>query len=52
MKYEIQESQDIQGNKYTVIVATDEAGEVRYIPNDPANSDYAAYLASLEAPQA
>jgi hypothetical protein len=23
-----------------------------YIPTDPANSDYQAYLASLEAPQA
>jgi hypothetical protein len=27
---------------------TDENGEVCYIPKDPANSDYQAYLKSLE----
>jgi hypothetical protein len=32
----------------TVIKKTDENGTVWYVPNDPANSDYQAYLASLE----
>ena len=35
-----------------IIKRTDESGLVAWIPTDPANSDYAAYLASLEAPQA
>jgi hypothetical protein len=34
------------------IERTDEVGVISFIPTDPANSDYAAYLASLEAPQA
>jgi hypothetical protein len=34
-----------------VIKRTDENGQVWWIPTDPANSDYQAYLASLEAPQ-
>lgn len=33
------------------IQRTDEDGKVWAIPNDPTNSDYQAYLASLEAPQ-
>ena len=32
------------------IKRTDENGEVWWIPADPANSDYQAYLASLEKP--
>jgi hypothetical protein len=31
------------------IVKTDVEGFVSWIPKDPANSDYAEYLASLEA---
>jgi len=31
------------------IKRTDEDGQVWFIPTDPANSDYQAYLASLEA---
>lgn len=33
-----------------VVKRTDEDGNEAWIPVDPANSDYAAYLASLEAP--
>jgi len=32
-----------------LVKRTDEDGTVWWIPTDPANSDYAAYLASLEA---
>jgi hypothetical protein len=32
-----------------IIQRTDEDGQVWFIPTDPANSDYQAYLASLEA---
>jgi len=38
------------GNKF--IRRTNEDGSVTFIPADPANSDYQAYLASLQAPQA
>lgn len=31
-----------------VIKATNDAGEIFWIPEDPANSDYQAYLAYLE----
>jgi len=41
--------EDKYGN---IIQKTDENGQVWFIPTDPANSDYQAYLASLEAPQA
>ena len=34
------------------IKRTDADGRIFSIPLDPANSDYQAYLASLEAPQA
>ena len=37
---------DLVGN--TVIVKTDENGKVSYIPNDPNNSDYKIYLASIQ----
>ena len=35
----------------TFVQRTDEDGKIWSIPNDPGNSDYQAYLASLEAPQ-
>jgi hypothetical protein len=35
-----------------VIKRTDANGNEAWIPCDPANSDYAAYLASLETPKA
>jgi len=34
------------------ILTMDNDGIISFVPEDPANSDYAAYLASLEAPQA
>jgi hypothetical protein len=48
MNYEIIE--DLLGIKY--IKATDNNKVISIIPTDPVNSDYQAYLASLEAPQA
>jgi hypothetical protein len=39
---------DLSGVKF--IQRTNEDGSVTFIPTDPANSDYQAYLASLEAP--
>jgi len=33
-----------------IIERTDANGNVAWIPTDPANSDYAQYLASLEEP--
>ena len=45
MKYEV-----IENEFSTIIQRTDEDGKVWSIPTDPANSDYQAYLASLEAP--
>ena len=36
----------------TYIQRTDEDGKIWSIPTDPANSDYQAYIASLETPQA
>jgi len=39
----------------TIIARNNEDGSVTYIPTDPANSDYQAYLATLaanSAPQA
>ena len=42
----------IETENYVSIKATDENGNVWWIPTDPANSDYQAYLASLEAPTA
>lgn len=44
MNYEIIESP----YGATVIKRTDEDGTVWFIPTDPANSDYQAYLAQLE----
>jgi hypothetical protein len=35
----------------TMIKRTDNDGKIWWIPTDPANSDYQAYLASLEADQ-
>jgi hypothetical protein len=34
----------------TIIKRTDENGVEAWIPTDPANSDYQAYLASLDEP--
>ena len=39
-------------SKVEVLKRTDENGRVSFIPMDEANSDYQAYLASLEAPTA
>ena len=39
-------------NGSETIKRTDADGQVWWIPTDPANSDYQAYLASLQAPQA
>ena len=39
-------------SKVEVLKRTDENGIVSFIPMDEANSDYQAYLASLEAPTA
>ena len=36
----------------TVIKRTDESGQIWFIPNDPANSDYQRYLRWLENPNA
>ena len=44
MKYKI-----IEDTYGTTIEGTDENGQLWLIPTDPANSDYQAYLASLEA---
>jgi hypothetical protein len=51
MKYELIEILDVYTNEVTAkgIKATSENGEVCWIPFDPANSDYAEYLAQLEA---
>jgi hypothetical protein len=42
------EEYQIEGMLSPVIKATDEDGKVIYIPIDLANSDYQAYLASLD----
>jgi hypothetical protein len=42
MKYTYEETINFDETK--TIVATDENGSVLFIPNDPANSDYQAYL--------
>jgi len=36
----------------SIIKATDKNGLELFIPTDPANADYQAYLASLQAPTA
>jgi hypothetical protein len=38
----------IEDNLGSIIKCTNPDGTVWFIPNDPANSDYQAYLASLE----
>ena len=46
MKYEYEV---VENFGRTSIKRTDENGNEAWIPTDPANSDYAEYLASLEA---
>jgi hypothetical protein len=46
MKYEV-----IENEFGTTLKATDETGKEYWIPADPANSDYAEYLAQLEGEQ-
>jgi len=41
--------EEIKDDNGNIIKRTDENGQVWWIPTDPANSDYQAYLASLEA---
>ena len=50
--YAVLTTTDLDGKEVTTIQRTDEDGTVWFIPTDPANSDYQAYLASLQAPQA
>jgi hypothetical protein len=45
--YEVREASN---SMPPAIIRTDPDGTVWFIPTDPANSDYQAYLASLEAP--
>ena len=44
MKYETQTSKDINGKDIKTVIGVDDAGNVYYIPTDPANSDYQRYL--------
>ena len=46
MKYQYKEITNFLGS--TIIERTDEDGQVWLIPTDPNNSDYQAYLLSLE----
>jgi hypothetical protein len=48
MKYRYEEITDDFGSK--IIKRTDETGFVAWIPMDEGNSDYQAYLASLDEP--
>ena len=48
MKYEVVKSQDLDGNEITHIKRNNEDGSVSWIPCDESNSDYRAYLASLD----
>jgi len=49
--FKIEQTIDITGATVDYVIKTDNDGKVWVVPNDPANSDYQAYLASLEAPQ-
>ena len=42
----------IKDETQEVIKRIDSDGNIDWVPIDPANSDYAAYLTSLEAPTA
>ena len=42
--------EEVQNYGITIIKRTDSEGNEAWIPTDPANSDYAEYLASLETP--
>jgi hypothetical protein len=48
MIYEIQNTTLPNGNKLTLILATKDDGVVLVIPCDEGNSDYQAYLKSLD----
>jgi hypothetical protein len=47
MKYEIIKS-DTDDKNSSILKRTDEDGLITFIPLDPANSDYQAYLKSLD----
>ena len=47
MDYEISKDKDVDGNETTVIRRNNDDGSVSCIPTDLANSDYQAYLKSL-----
>jgi len=49
MSYEVQTFANLNGTKNNTIIKTDDDGKVYFIPADPANSDYQAYLATLAA---
>jgi len=44
MIYKILENE----NGFKILTRTNEDGSISYIPTDPSNSDYQAYLKSLE----
>ena len=52
MTKSIYEKVNVEPYNEEQIKRTDEDGAVWFIPTDPANSDYQAYLVSLETPQA
>jgi hypothetical protein len=49
MEYEIIKDKDIDGKETTVIKRNNADGSTSWIPTDPSNSDYQAYLKSLDA---
>jgi len=46
--YKVNTIISILGDEFTTIISTDETGLVSSIPIDPVNSDYQAYLETLE----
>ena len=48
MEYEIVKNTDIDGKETTVIKRNNEDGSTSWIPTDPSNADYQAYLKSLD----
>jgi len=49
-KYEIIETDNLTGGINSCIIKYNDDGSVSYIPIDPANSDYQAYLAEQSTP--